>query len=270
MARSAPLARASLMVCFARSGPMETATTSPPCFSLRRSASSSAKPSGSFISKPISASRIQAPLSAMRSGASLAGTCLMATAIFIRQISVCEMREAPALPLACGGAIVPAFEQQGGVGAAEAEGIRQGVLHFSLARLVGNVIQVAGRVGLLIVDGRGENLVAQRQNADAGLQSAGAAQQMAGHGLGGADGHLGGVLAECALDRDGFDGVAKRRGSAVGVDVSDLLRVHLGVPQGRAHYAESAVPVSGGLGDVVGIAGHAIADNLREYGGAAA
>src|SRR6202046_4814051 len=80
--RSAPFARASLMVCFARSGPIEIATTSPPCFSFRRSDSSSAKPSGSFVSNPMSDSRIHAPPSAMASGASFAGTCLTQTPIF--------------------------------------------------------------------------------------------------------------------------------------------------------------------------------------------
>src|SRR5271155_624801 len=82
MPRSAPLARASLMVCLARSGPMEMATTSPPCFSFRRRASSSAKESGSLVSKPMSDSRIQAPASRMARGASFAGTCLTQTAIF--------------------------------------------------------------------------------------------------------------------------------------------------------------------------------------------
>ena len=47
-----------------------------------------------------------------------------------------------------------------------------------------------------------------RQDSDAGLEAAGAAQQMAGHGLGGTDGELISVFAEDALDGDGFDAVA--------------------------------------------------------------
>ena len=42
MARSAPLASASRSACDTRAGPAEHTTTSPPCFSLRRSPSSSA------------------------------------------------------------------------------------------------------------------------------------------------------------------------------------------------------------------------------------
>ena len=57
-------------------------TTSPPCFSFRRRASSSAKLSGSLVSKPMSDSRIQAPPSRMARGASFAGTCFTQTPIF--------------------------------------------------------------------------------------------------------------------------------------------------------------------------------------------
>ena len=42
IARSAPRASASRITCAARAGPAEQTTTSPPCFSFRRSASSSA------------------------------------------------------------------------------------------------------------------------------------------------------------------------------------------------------------------------------------
>src|SRR5579871_3842505 len=48
----------------------------------------------------------------------------------------------------------PSLEQQAAVGAAEAEGIRQRVIQLELARLVGNIIQVALRVRLFVVDGR--------------------------------------------------------------------------------------------------------------------
>ena len=50
----------------------------------------------------------------------------------------------------------------------------------------------------------GRDLIAQRQHGDAGLQAARAAEQMAGHGLGGADGELIGMIAEDALEREWF------------------------------------------------------------------
>src|SRR5713226_10778056 len=187
MPRSAPLASASLIVCFTRSGPMESATTSPPCFSFSRRASSSAKLSGSFISKLMSVSRIHVPPSAIWSGASLAGTCLMQTMMFKHSSR------------GRGELFVPALEEKRGVGAAEAERIRQRVFERGLARLVGHVVQIAFRVGVFVIDCRRQNLVAQRKHADAGLEPAGAAEQVAGHGFGRADRNLLRVLAKDAL-----------------------------------------------------------------------
>ena len=48
---------------------------------------------------------------------------------------------------------------------------------------------------------------------------------MTGHGLSGAHGHLMRVLSEGAFDRDRFDAVSQRRGSAVRIDVVDLVRL---------------------------------------------
>ena len=79
-----------------------------------------------------------------------------------------------------------------------------------------------------------------------------------------------GVIAEDALEGDGFDGVAERRGGAVRVDVADLLGRDAGVAQRRAHDAVGAIAVLGGLRDVVGVAGHAVADDLGEDARAAA
>src|SRR6185295_15086929 len=178
------------MVCFTRSGPMETTTTSPLCFSFRRSASSSAKLSGSFISKPMSDSLIQFP--AIARGASLAGTCLMQTMIFT-ELSLRPARNPAFLGtsrlyefLTC----PPALENQRGIRSAETERIGERVVHGGFARNVGHVVQIALRIGVKLIDGRRQDLVAQRQHADAGLQTARAAQQVAGHGLCGADGEL--------------------------------------------------------------------------------
>ena len=154
--RSAPFARASLITCFVRCGPMDSATTSPPCFSLSRRASSRAKLSGSFISKPMSVSRIQAPLSVICKGASLAGTCLIQTATFI-STSIFERlrRRAPDRVR-----LLPALENQRGIGAAKAEGVRQGIVKRCFARMVGHVVEIACRVRMRVVNGRRQLLVA--------------------------------------------------------------------------------------------------------------
>src|SRR5579862_5470348 len=213
MPRSAPLASASLIVCFTRSGPSESATTSPPCFSLRRKASSKAKVSGSFISKLISVSRIQAPSAVICSGASLAGTCLVQTAIFTLRTSLA------------------ALEYQRRVGAAETEGVRKHAFEGGFAGLVRYVVEIARRVGELVVNGRRQDLIAQCEHADTRFEAAGAAEQVAGHGFCGTDRQAVRVVAEDALDGNGFDGVAQGRGRAVCVDVSDLFGSHARVAQ---------------------------------------
>ncbi len=88
-------------------------------------------------------------------------------------------RHAVPLARALGLLFVPALEEQRGVGAAEAERIRERVFDFRFARLVRNVIEIARRIGIFVVDRRRQNLIAQRQHADARFEAARAAEQMA-------------------------------------------------------------------------------------------
>ena len=91
------------------------------------------------------------------------------------------------------------------------------------ARMIRHIIQIAGRVGTLMIDGRRRHLIANRHHGDAGFQAAGAAQQVPGHRLGGTDRHFVGVVAEGPLDRHGFGFVADVGGRAMRVDVIDLV-----------------------------------------------
>ena len=60
---------------------------------------------------------------------------------------------------------LPAFEQQGAVGAAEAEGISQGVLEFGLLSFVRDEVQgVALRVGIFQINRRRQALIAQGEH----------------------------------------------------------------------------------------------------------
>src|SRR5579859_5792550 len=108
----------------------------------------------------------------------------------------------------------PALENQGGVGAAKPEGIRKRVIHGGLAGDVRNVVKIAVGIRLFLVDSGRKDLIAQRQNADAVLENARAAEKVAGHGLGRTDRQffVDRAFAEEPLHRRGLDGVAKRRG----------------------------------------------------------
>src|SRR5258707_61255 len=208
---------------------MERPITPPPCFSFSRSASSSAKLSGSFISKPMSDSLIQFP--AMASGASFAGTCLMHTMMFTRRLpfGIPHFLGREKNAGTRGGNEIrplfarPAAENERGVGAAKSKGIRKGVFHRRLARVFRHVIQIAFGIGIFKINGGREDPIAQRKHADAGFEAASAAQQMAGHGFRRADGNALGALAKNALEGARFDHVANGRGSAVGVHVANIV-----------------------------------------------
>src|SRR5579864_8700990 len=138
----------------------------------------------------MSDSLIQFP--AMASGASFAGTCLMHTMMFTDffPCRAWRLHLTEGLSESCDGEHTgnqlldsPPLEDQRRVGAAESKGIRELVLYFRLARHIGNVIQVALGVRLLEIDGRRQNLILQRQDADSCFQAAGSAEQMSRHGL---------------------------------------------------------------------------------------
>ena len=117
--------------------------------------------------------------------------------------------------------------------------------------------------GLIEVDRRRRDLVADRQSTENAASTApGGAQQVADGRLGRRQGELARRLAEQALHRAQLDLVAERRRGAVGVDVVDVRRVDPGLADGALHGAKAAVAVVGGRGDVEGVAGEAVADHL--------
>src|ERR1700749_5337831 len=68
------------------------------------------------------------------------------------------------------------------------------------------------------------------------------------------------MRAEDEADGRGLGAVVDFGGSAVGVDVADLLRGKASVAQGHTHGACRAF--GGGLRDVAGVGGHTEADDL--------
>src|SRR5262249_53389350 len=115
----------------------------------------------------------------MRNCESRAGTCLIATAIFIaKYLSPQRHRDAeetqrrtknfrfsPFSLRLCVSAVrslsIP-LKDQATVGAAESETVRQGILDRHGPRMIGNVVEIAGRIGVLVVDGGRSELVADR------------------------------------------------------------------------------------------------------------
>ncbi len=114
---------------------------------------------------------------------------------------------------------------------------------LSLARCVGHVVQVALRVGELLVDRRRDDLVADGQGADNGLDRAGSRGEVAGHRLGGANGDAVSALAEDLLDGGRLGLVVEGCRSAVGVDVVEVVDGQAGVLEAARHRQRLAVDV---------------------------
>ena len=112
------------------------------------------------------------------------------------------------------------------------------------------------------IDRRRRDVVANRQDAEDRLDRAGRAEQMADRRFGRRHRHLRGGIAEQPLDRAEFDLVAERRRGAVRVDVVDIGRRDAGALHRGAHAAEGAIAVRRRRGDVIGVAGQAVADHF--------
>ena len=119
-------------------------------------------------------------------------------------------------------------------------------LELDLPRLVRDVVEVALRVGVAVVDRRRQQLVVERERAHHRLDRPRGAEAVAGDGLRRGDGERVGVVAEDLLDRARLGRVAERRRGAVRVDVADLL----GSTPERSSAARiiPATPVASGSG----------------------
>ena len=68
------------------------------------------------------------------------------------------------------------LEDQTGVHSAESKGVRQRCCNGGRSRLMGNIVQITGRIGMIQIDRRRENTVKQRENAEDGLDPTGSSE----------------------------------------------------------------------------------------------
>ncbi len=73
--------------------------------------------------------------------------------------------------------------------------------------LVRDVVEVAFRIAVFEIDGWGKHTIANGEEANNRFNTSGRGDQMAHHALGARDRNLVRGLAECPLDRQGFDRV---------------------------------------------------------------
>src|SRR5262245_15065349 len=84
---------------------------------------------------------------------------------------------------------------------------------------------------------------------------------MTRHGFGRTHGDF--VIAEEVANGVSFERISDWRRGAVSVYVADVGRTDFGVADGIAHHSEAAFVLRGGLGDVIGISAHAVANDFR-------
>ncbi len=116
---------------------------------------------------------------------------------------------------------------------AEAEAVAHHRAELAFPRRVRRVVQIAIRIGRVVVDRRRADVVLERLHADHQLHAAAGAQQMAELALGARDAHFAGRVAEYGFDGERLGLIAQRRARAVGIDVVDRVGVDFGVPQRR-------------------------------------
>ncbi|ENN85805.1 hypothetical protein RHSP_18548 [Rhizobium freirei PRF 81] len=155
-----------------------------------------------------------------------------------------------------------------GVRAAEAEGVRQRDIDFALACLVRNEIDGGVTLGIIEVERRRGDVVANGERRKDRLDRTGSAEQVAGRRLGGRHRDPRSRIADQTLDCAKLDRIRHGRG-AVGVDIVQVCRGQAGALQRGGHAAERAFAILGRSGDMVRVAREAVADHFGVDLGAA-
>lgn len=136
---------------------------------------------------------------------------------------------------------------------AKAEAIAQRSVDLHWACGVRNVIQVACRIGKLVIDRWRSRLVFDREYGRYGFDRSGSTEQVTCHRLRRADRDLVGVLAEEYLNGIGLGDVALWRRRAMDVDVINVGRFQVRAFDRHAHRTDRAFAARRGLSDVVSI-----------------
>ena len=155
---------------------------------------------------------------------------------------------------------MPAPEHERGVVAAEPERVRDADLDLLVPRLVRDVVEVALRIGRVLVDRRREDAALEREDRERRFDRAGGAEGVPGRSLRRRDRRaVRLVLAERELQDSRLARVADRRRGSVGVHVADLGPVDPGVRERHLQGAGRVLAGRVGVRDVVGVGGGAVA-----------
>src|SRR5262249_31420410 len=125
--------------------------------------------------------------------------------------------------------------------------------HLGVARLVRDHVERNGRIWDLVVDGRRQALMLQRQQGEYGFHGAGGRERMADHGLVRGDGNCLRAIAEPRRYAEIFDLVVLWRPGAMRIDVVDVVGREAGILDGVADAADDSLAVGARAGAMEGI-----------------
>ena len=142
--------------------------------------------------------------------------------------------------------------------ATKAERVAQGVMDVTLSGSVVGEIQfwINLWVVLEMVDGGWNNAFLECLDGGDGFHGACASKKMTSHGLGGIHADLIGMVAEELGDSCHFGEVTLRSGSAMGVDVFDLLFFNASVNDGAFHAETGTGTIRMRRRDMIGVTRH--------------
>src|SRR5262249_5915664 len=124
---------------------------------------------------------------------------------------------------------------------AECIGVVQDHARVRLASPVRNIIEVAFRVGFLVIDRGRYPAGVKGHGAGSGFDRTGGAHGVAEHRLDGADGNLTGAVSEERADGQALHPVIRGSASAVGTDVIDSLYSDRALFHGGLHGTDGPV-----------------------------
>ena len=123
-------------------------------------------------------------------------------------------------------------------------------LTFASRATFGTTSSVIAGSGNLVIDGRRQALILQRQESERRFDHAGSGQRMTDHRFVGRDRNAADALAEHGRNAKMLHLVVFRRRSAVGVDVVDVLRPDTGIGERIAHAGDDRLAVGARAGAV--------------------
>ena len=159
--------------------------------------------------------------------------------------------------------IAHATHHDAGIDAPESERITHNIIEFGGATAIWHDVEIAGRIGILVIDRRRDPLSIQRERTKCGLDRAGRTERVRIITFRPTYRDVFGMRAEYLFDVRRFRAVVQLCRAGVGVDVIDLLRRDVRVRKRVAHGPNARFAAGQGRGHVESIVVQTVSHYFR-------